>query len=81
MSRIRIGFGLTIIMGAIWASAGLFESLQSFATGVIVSMVGLLGFGACDYIEYRRDEDLTQGRDRVWERRACSFHGAPGGDE
>jgi hypothetical protein len=40
-----------------------------------------LGFGACDYIEYRRDEDLTQGRDRVWERRARSFHGAPGGDE
>jgi hypothetical protein len=81
MSRIRIGFGLTIIMGAIWASAGLFESLQSFATGVIVSMVGLLGFGACDYIEYRRDEDLALGRDNVWDRRVQQFHGAPGGDE
>lgn len=69
MNRIRVGFSLTIIGGFIWAAAGLFDSLAHFAAGVIVSMVGIIGYGLVDWIDYERAERLRQYRAEVWHRR------------
>jgi hypothetical protein len=52
MNRIRIGFFMTILLGAMWASAGLFQPTDNqFLTGVVVCMLGVVGFGAVDWIE------------------------------
>jgi len=77
VNRLRIGFSLTIILGAIWAFSSLMDSLLAFGIGLAVAMVGVIGYGCVDYVDFRRDEELSRGRDLVWERRIQSFHGAP----
>lgn len=69
MNRLRIGFSLTIMLGAIWAAAGLFDSLTQFGVGVAVAMIGVIGYGAVDYTDYQRAERLRQYRAEVWHRR------------
>jgi hypothetical protein len=50
--RVRVGFFLTILLGAMWASAGLFAPTDTeFLTGTLVAMVGLIGLGATDWID------------------------------
>lgn len=68
-NRLRVAFLLTIILGAIWASAGLFDSLTQFGIGVCVASLGVIGYGAVDYVDYHRSERLRQYRAEVWHRR------------
>ena len=50
--RLRVGFALTILLGAVWASVGLFSPTDTETlTGVVVAMVGILGMGVVDWIE------------------------------
>jgi hypothetical protein len=67
--RLRVGLALTVILGGIYAAAGLLESLQQFALGVIVAMVALTLYGLLDFLEAHRDERLHRTRTQVWERR------------
>lgn len=53
LSRIRIGFFLTLLIGTIYASVGLFTTMLDFGIGVCVAMVGVIGFGACEYVDGR----------------------------
>ena len=69
MNRIRIGMAITVIIGATYAAAGLFDSLRHFAIGVVVACLGVIGHGLLDFIESRRDEKLRRYRVEVWRRR------------
>lgn len=69
MNRVRIGLAITVILGAIYAAAGLFDSLHAFALGVIVSSLAVIGYGLVDFVEAHRDEKLARGRAAVWARR------------
>ena len=69
MTRLRIGFAITILIGAMYAAAGLFQSLTDLSLGVIVSMLGVIGLGAIDYLETRRDNRIYEERIAVWARR------------
>lgn len=69
---IRAGFLLTTLLGAIYASAGLFSSLTEFAIGTVVAMIGVTGWGATAYVADRRAENIEkmrQHRAAVWQRR------------
>jgi hypothetical protein len=54
MNRVRIGLVLTIIIGFLYASFGLFESLTKFGVGIAVAAAAAVGYGLCDYLEVRR---------------------------
>ena len=69
MNRIRVGLALTVIIGAIYAAAGMFESLGHFALGVIVAALAAMGIGLVDYVEQGRREELALYRAEVWRRR------------
>lgn len=69
MTNLRIGFALTILLGAMFGAASLFDSLTTFGIGVAVAAAGVIGLGALDYVEARRDERLYQQRLAVWARR------------
>lgn len=69
MNRLRFGFALTIIVGAMFAAAGLFTSLTDVAAGVVVACCGVIGWGAVDYVEARRDHRIYEQRVAVWARR------------
>lgn len=69
MNRLRIGFAITILLGAMYAAAGLFQSLTDLSMGVVVAMLGVIGLGAIDYLETRRDNRIYQERLAVWARR------------
>lgn len=64
----RITCTLLIIGGAIYAAAGLFDTLRHFAAGMIVLCIGVIGHGWLDWRE-RRDRRITQTRHDVWARR------------
>jgi hypothetical protein len=50
--RMRVGFFLTILLGAMWSSAGLFADTDTqFLTGIVVAMLGVIGLGAVDWTE------------------------------
>ena len=51
MNRIRIGAFLTIILGGIFAAAGLMDNLRDFCIGVAVAATGGLVYGLVDYID------------------------------
>lgn len=74
MNRIRIGLLITAILGMIFASAGLFDSLLHVAIGLIVSGVAVLLYGLVDYLDARRDDELARGRAEVWARRDGSAY-------
>ena len=69
MNRLRIGFAITVLLGTIYAFAGLLDSLQHFGGGLIVAALGFIGLGAVDYLETHRDNRLFEERLAVWERR------------
>lgn len=69
MTRLRIGFAITILLGAMYAAAGLFQSLTDLSMGVVVAMLGVIGLGAIDYLESRRDNRIYEERLAVWARR------------
>lgn len=69
MTRLRIGFAITILLGAMYAAAGLFQSLTDLSMGVVVAMLGVIGLGAIDYLESRRDNRIYRERLAVWARR------------
>jgi len=65
--RIRIGLQLTAIIGLLYAAFGLFESLTKFAAGLIVACLAVIIYGLLDTLE--SDRQLSEGRDKVWQRR------------
>lgn len=69
MNRLRIGFLLTAIIGALYSSAGIFDSLTQFGIGMAVAGAAILGYGCLDYIEDRHDAQIYQTRQSVWARR------------
>jgi len=50
---VRVALVLTIILGSIYAAAGLFDTLLHFTVGIVVACVGLIGYGLVDWIETR----------------------------
>jgi len=68
-TRLRIGFTITILLGAIWAAVGLFDSLAQVAIGLLLGGAAALALGLVDYLEQRDDEKLAAGRDATWKRR------------
>ena len=69
MNRLRVGLALTAIIGAIYAAAGIFDSLGHFALGAIIAASAAIGIGAVDYVENGRREELARYRAEVWHRR------------
>lgn len=69
MNRVRIGCAITVIIGAIYASVGLFDSLQHFAVGVCIVAAAVILYGWADFYDSRRDEELRRYRAEVWHRR------------
>jgi uncharacterized membrane protein len=69
VNRIRVGCAVTVLLGTIYAFAGLLESLGQFAIGVIVAMIALILYGLLDFLEAHRNEQLHRERIHVWERR------------
>lgn len=69
LNRLRIGFALTAIIGALYAAAGLFDSLTHFSTGVIVTSLAVIGVGLVDYCEARTSQRIAATRAAVWARR------------
>ena len=51
MNRIRIGACLTVILGGIFAAAGLMNNLRDFGIGLAVAATGGLVYGLADYID------------------------------
>ena len=51
MNRIRIGAFLTVILGGIFAAAGLMDNLRDFGIGLAVAGTGGLVYGLIDYID------------------------------
>ena len=51
MNRIRIGATLTVILGGIFAAAGLMNSLRDFGIGLAVAATGGLVYGLVDSID------------------------------
>ena len=69
MNRLRIGFALTAIIGALWAAAGVFESLLQFGVGLAIASAAVLGYGLIDHVEHHQVEKWSDGRNQVWRRR------------
>lgn len=69
MNRVRIALAITMMLGCIYAAAGLLDSLTQFAIGVIVAASAVIGIGLCDWIEARTDNRIYAERARVWARR------------
>jgi hypothetical protein len=68
MDRLRIGASITVIIGAIYAAAGLFDSLQKFGLGIVIAMVGVLIYGYVDYATAHANELRARYRAEVWHR-------------
>jgi hypothetical protein len=69
MDRLRIGASITVIIGAIYAAAGLFNSLQQFGLGIVIAMIGVLVYGYVDYVTSHANEMRARYRAEVWHRR------------
>ena len=69
MTRLRIGFLLTAIIGVVYGAAGIFDSLTHFGIGMAVAGAAILGYGCLDYIEDRHDTRIYETRQAVWARR------------
>jgi len=53
MNRLRIGLIMSMIIGLLYASFGIFESLTKFGIGVAVGAAAVVGLGLLDYLEAR----------------------------
>jgi hypothetical protein len=69
MTRLRVGLSVTVLIGAMYAACGLFNSLTDFGIGLVVASLGVIGYGLVDFIEAHEDEQTARGRDAVWARR------------
>jgi hypothetical protein len=69
MNRIRIGLVITFIIGCLYATFGLFESLTKFGVGLIVACLSVIGYGLCDYLEAEHNNQIYTEREQVWARR------------
>jgi len=69
VNRVRFGCAVTVILGAMYAAAGLLHSLTDFAVGTVVAAAAVIGYGLVDFIEAHQDEQTARGRDAVWARR------------
>ena len=67
--RIRVGLQLTAIIGLFYAAFGLFESLTKFGLGLIVACLAVIAYGLLDTLESESDRRLSEGREKVWQRR------------
>lgn len=67
--RLRIGLALTILIGVLYTAIGLLDSLTHFSIGAIITSLAVIGYGALDYCEARRDDRIYQQRLAVWARR------------
>lgn len=69
MNRIRIGMAISVLIGSMYAAAGLFSSLTEFAIGTAVACLGVIGYGLCDFLDAHHDDAIAQTREAVWARR------------
>jgi hypothetical protein len=69
MTRIRVGLVITMILGVIYAAAGLLSSLTDFGVGIAVVCVAMVLHGLCTYIAEADTERMQKLRDEVWARR------------
>jgi hypothetical protein len=69
MNRIRIGLVLTFIIGCLYATFGLFESLGKFSLGLIVACLAVIAYGLVDHLESEHNNQIFVERQRVWARR------------
>lgn len=69
MLRIRIGLTLTMILGAIYAAAGLMTSLRDFGIGVAVVATASLLQGLITYLNENDAQVMKRYREDVWARR------------
>ena len=53
MNRLRIGLVMSMILGLLYASFGIFESLTKFGVGVAVGAAAVVGLGLLDFLEAR----------------------------
>ena len=66
---VRIALAATFIIGCLYASFGVFESLWKFGIGMIVSSIAVLVWGLLDYTDSSHDDRIAQQREQVWARR------------
>lgn len=66
MIRARIGLFIVMLLGAIYAAAGLLTSLREFGIGLTV-----VGLAACGQglVTYLHDHQIVETRRQVWLRR------------
>jgi len=69
VTRLRVGLSITIMIGALYAAAGLFDSLTKFGVGICVAATAVIGYGLLDFLDSHQDEQTARGRDAVWARR------------
>ena len=69
MLRIRIGLTLTMILGSIYAAAGLMTSLRDFGIGVAVVATAWLLQGLIAFLDDYDAAVMQRYRDDVWARR------------
>ncbi len=69
MLRIRIGLTITMILGSIYAAAGLMTSLTDFGIGVAVVGTAWLLQGLITYLNDNDAAVMQRYRDDVWARR------------
>ena len=69
MLRIRIGLTITMILGSIYAAAGLMTSLRDFGIGVAVVATAWLLQGLITYLDDNDAAVMQRYRDDVWARR------------
>jgi hypothetical protein len=69
MLRIRIGLTITMILGSIYAAAGLMTSLTDFGIGVAVVGTAWLLQGLITYLNENDAQVMRRYREDVWARR------------
>lgn len=69
MTGIRVGLICTMILGVIYAAAGLLSSLTDFGVGVAVVAVAIIAHGLVHYLDTHESVRMQDYRDRVWARR------------
>lgn len=49
--KLRVAFCLTAILGVMYAGIGLLDSHLQLGIGLVLASVGVIGYGAIDWIE------------------------------
>lgn len=69
MTRIRVGLIVTMILGTMYAAAGLLSSLTDFGVGIAVVATAIVLHGLVTYIAESESQRMQRFRDQVWARR------------